>query len=413
MIGSFRKGRPARTTVNCCLALIPTLVLTGLVPAGVAIADPGRVFNDPYQELMMRERPQVEAANRVLMAVEASPGSGFTSIELHEGGLRLWWKGAVAPDVERVLAQVAKDIQVEIRPSAYSREQLLATSRELRTLLSHHGGARYFTIIAYGDGSGLSVDTDLPAAALDAVTARRRVLAGVDATTMVPVTRTTGYGQLRSESRLNDGVPWKGGARIENREAGDGYVRQCSSGFGVRIGSTEYLMTAAHCGTPPNRFRDPTGELIGTAALEHWEHDILLIRTNADWKIYDGALGRPEFTKGVVGWAPAVPNSLVCHSGSISRVRCGIRITNNVDVSGCYTDSDGDHICVTDLILARSTNGTDPSVVGDSGGPVFTLSGSTNVWAVGTITGGLSGDPTSMVFQDFITAYRDFGVQTI
>ena len=71
----------------------------------------------------------------------------------------------------------------------------------------------------------------------------------------------------------------------------------------------------------------------------------------------------------------------------------------------CDYDSDNDYVCATDLILARTTRNP-AAAYGDSGGPVFALDGS-RVRAVGTITGSVG---ANLYFQDFGTAWRDFGI---
>jgi hypothetical protein len=231
---------------------------------------------------------------------------------------------------------------------------------------------------------------------------------GAVATTDLPSTgvpiRIVQRPRMQLLSRLADTAPFWGGARIVNADNGAG----CSSGFAVTSGGVNYLLTAGHCGRPGGGwYNGDRSRFIGTATRENVAHDLLLVPTSAAGRIYDGGVGVGEFSKGVVGWDWAIPGEYVCQSGSVSGAVCGIRNTNSFQYTLCDTDPYGNYECYSDLILAQKTDGGLAARHGDSGGPVFTLSGTSNVVAKGTITGG---GGSWLVYQDFGTAWRDFGI---
>ncbi|MCC5578812.1 hypothetical protein IMZ11_24605 [Microtetraspora sp. AC03309] len=235
---------------------------------------------------------------------------------------------------------------------------------------------------------------------------------------------------VRATSRCDDGSPWSGGAAIRNHTSGGRglcgpsgtSVYDCTAGFGTHIGSVKYLLTAGHCGSVGDTFTDGGGTVIGQASNKHAEHDLLLIPTDAQSRIWDGIPGVSDFTKPVVGWGWTFPGQSLCYSGAMRGANCGYTVAD-----GEYTKLCGEDSCWTDLIAAkrRSQNVTTAKQVpwsgGDSGAPVFSLTNdSAWVQAAGTLTGvfttsdWLGNRSEWIVFQDFGTATRDWpGLDTI
>lgn len=208
-------------------------------------------------------------------------------------------------------------------------------------------------------------------------------------------------------TRLDDGSPWWGGARIEAWRNGS-RRSQCTSGWGVHDGyGHEWLLTAAHCGTYPDQFRDPTGQVIGPVGREQWDRDLLLITTSAQGAIYDGpVIG--AWSRHVIGWGDPYTGLGICQSGSFSGTVCSIYVTNEFNVRLCGYDSDGDWTCASGLVRATRSSGT-AAQGGDSGGPVYATIGS-GLTALGTVTGG---GGNVLLFQDFREAANYFGVTTL
>jgi streptogrisin D len=280
-----------------------------------------------------------------------------------------------------------------------------ASARLIPYLQTHPDGAFYGVEIPV-DGSGLVMSADAAKVRTTRLAAGR--LAEVPSVG-VPLT-TVVRPRARFRGRLNDSPPWYGGARMYNMDSARFRPYMCSTGFGVRDGAgRHYILTAAHCATPPDRILDGARQSLGTASRENWQHDVLLVHvSSAGGRIFDGGVGTGEFTKGVSGWNWTHAGDYLCQSPSVTGVLCGIRVTDRLAISLCDYDSDNDYVCAVDLILARTTR--NPAAdYGDSGGPVFALDGS-RVRAVGTITGAVG---ANLYFQDFGTAWRDFGITPI
>jgi streptogrisin D len=420
----LRAGRTGWSIVVSLATLTTITMAPGIASAGSP--SPARSSTlDADRTAMLKQAPLNAAASAIRQRVDDDRATGFLSIETaRDGALVLRWKGVVPAGVTKVIESVAaKGIRVRVAPARFSRQELRTAAGRVEAAL-RRSPFSYFTIYISGEGTGLSLDADASHASLATAlsTASINYVGGAQPaagpSTRVPVTAAPRNGPVRASSgRLNDSAPWWGGARIVNHDSAGGWV-QCTSGFGVRKSNgVRYLLTAAHCATPPDRIYDPTGEYIGRAADERWEHDILLIQADAGSYIYDGGVGSGEFSKHVTTWQWAQAGTGVCTSGSVSGAICGIQTNKDNIFTACISsatpDSDGDYgYCVKDLWLAHRTNGMAAAQNGDSGGPVFTLDGTTSVFAWGTIFGTLEKDPSTLIFQDFGTAYRDFAITT-
>ncbi len=185
--------------------------------------------------------------------------------------------------------------------------------------------------------------------------------------------------------RTADLSPHWGGAQIWNQQTGN----PCSSGFttynlfGVR-GST----TAAHCGaanapwwtawtTNPSYF---LGYGWGNTSFPtqdfQWIHASGPTYTNV---IYTDP-GSPS-SRNVTGKADPVLSSTVCASGAATRASCSPVVTST-NASLC-----DDWGCTPNLAYAVANPWSAIATSGDSGGPVYTRSGSTNAIARGLIVG--------------------------
>ncbi|MFI7422547.1 trypsin-like serine protease [Nonomuraea sp. NPDC049684] len=223
--------------------------------------------------------------------------------------------------------------------------------------------------------------------------------------------------------RCDDQPLWYGGVAIRNTAFGPPSPRQCggngqwyyhcTGGFGVTLGTTRYLLTAGHCAGDQDFFTDSTGEnneggQIGPVRREHVGHDLLLVEAATAGRIWDGTPGVSDFTKPVKGWLWAAPGQFVCFSGTTSGARCGHYVDAYYSWI-CDPDGDiyGNYECYEDLISAAGPG----SQHGDSGGPVFSLTGDgSQVMALGTVTGNidLGLGLRELMFQDFGTATRDW-----
>jgi hypothetical protein len=365
-------------------------------------------FDEATLKLLQAQETLSRAASEIRWEVEKNwnaqaGGSGnYNSIKLNSDAVVLRWKGELPDNIAQAVERARRIAPVRVEAVANSRIDLKAAASSVGDFIeaqSKVGGAYHGVWVI--DDERIRVDV-LPK---QDIAAAREALPKVS----VPV-EVRQIERVQLMSRYNDSPPWWGGARYFAERYGQ--VRsQCTTGFGVTNGSTKYILSAAHCGTYPDRAVDPTWEFMGYVGAELWSHDIVLINTaSAGSRIYDGGVNVGEFSKGVAGWDWVYSNDFLCHSGSTSGVMCGFRpIAWAERVWGC--DSDGDCFWIEDLIAAELLDGRQVGQGGDSGGPVFFPRSDGRVTAKGTITA-RSWD-NLLLFQDFGTAWRDFGVWPI
>jgi hypothetical protein len=393
-------------------AIVAAVLTVGSVPASGsgATADTadatGTAATDETRDRMAAQAPLSAAAGDIQDVVDRGHDAGYAGIGLEDDGVVVWWKGTPPAAVRRAIRAAQRDVPVQIVGAAHSRAELESAAQELTDHIAAHPEQGYHGVEVAYDGSGLVLDAT-PSASRPSTASG--LPADVDRATDVPASvpvRVQEKEPLVPAGRLNDTPPFYGGARINNNDN----AAACTAGWPVRIGATEYMLTAGHCGRPGGSWNngDDT-QFIGTATHEHVAHDLLLVQTNVANRMWDGPIGTGEFTKTVVGSDHTFPGEWLCASGSVSGARCNYVVTSTFafSVDGAL-DVYGNPETWNDLVLADYCCGA-AIIPGDSGGPVFGLSGPDAVIAKGTITGAWGGG-SQLIFQDFITAQNDFGI---
>lgn len=351
------------------------------------------------RQKMLAQVPLKEAASKISWAVEREGGAGgFAGIVLQPKSVELWWKGTLPSSVNDALAKARGVAAVEVKTARYSQAELKKAAAGLLADLKKNPQGAISQVSGSVTGDGLVLTTRGAAKAL----APQTTVGGV------PVSYVKGE-VARADGRYDDYAPYYGGGAILND---DNHAR-CTAGWAATDGSGQsYLLTAGHCGRVGGGWHNGswttpgTGLWIGSGVQENSGHDLLLISASSAGRIWDGD-SSGTFTKGVVGWDWVYANEWVCQSGSTSGAVCGIQNTSNFTYGGWYLDAYGNTEYWSDLIVARRTDGGLPSQGGDSGGPVFALSGNSSVVAKGTVT---AHDGSTFYYQDFATAARDFGI---
>lgn len=396
--------RFSRSTAGVLAALAMGL---GGAGSGWAASDKADVADEPapfssipadVRDKMQAQLPLSRAAGRLMKAVDAQSPRGFAGIALEAQQVVLWWHGAPPRSMAKVLAEARRIAPVVVRPALHSRAELRQAAESIARKMRADRASPIHMVDVAIDGSGLHVSTEGDVA---------------EATAFLPETAVPVRVEVRSRvtlaSRYHDTAPYWGGAAILNHDNG----ARCTSGFGVTSQGQSYLLTAGHCGRAGGGWWNGDRTLwIGTASAEHVAHDLMLIPAYAGGRIYDGGVGSGEFSKGVANWNWPFSGEWVCQSGSTSGAVCGIQNSSNFTYSFCYTDMYGNYECLNDLILSRRPDNGIATRPGDSGGPVFSLWGS-QVTAKGTVTGYASDAncfACYLLYQDFGTAWRDFGV---
>lgn len=358
-------------------------------------------FRGVPAEVVAMMKAQLEPSRAAQLLKNALPaGGGFTNLLVDGDSVVLRWRGELPDQARSAVEQARKIAPVRVESARYSYAELEKAADDLAdaVLTGPESGARSVTIL--GDGSGLRVGT----------TTNAKNVSAPDVGVPVEFAPT---GKFEFHTRNNDSAPWWGGGALNNANGRGG----CTAGFPVTDGGGgQWMLTAAHCGTPPDTFRDGAGENVGQATREVWQHDILLVaagvRGPSQGYLFTG--GRDDHgAVRIGGWAHAIPGEVYCQSGittagAIGSQLCGLVVQPDFTRRVCGIDSDGDYTCASDLVAAATPSGTS-SRPGDSGGPVYGLSTDNRAFARGTVTGTPDGGRT-MFFQDFATVYNDFGV---
>jgi len=179
------------------------------------------------------------------------------------------------------------------------------------------------------------------------------------------------------ESRQDDFEPWAAGTRISS----------CSSGYIIRTTTTPVqrrMVSAGHCAALNATVRN-NGDAVGTVMTRQ------LVDGGRDFEFIGGRTYQPFMYTGpansnggfaIKGSRLSGVGLDVCTNGATSGQNCAGEVTA-IDV--CVTFSDGLTTCLLDE--AESTDGTEMSRPGDSGGPVIVFE-SAGVKVVGSIVGG-------------------------
>jgi hypothetical protein len=181
-------------------------------------------------------------------------------------------------------------------------------------------------------------------------------------------------------SRVDDFEPWAAGTRITSGSS-------CSSGYIIRTTTTPVqrrMVSAGHCFALGATVRN-NGDTVGTVVTRQ------LVERGRDFEFIGGRTYQPFMYTGGPGslGGQAIKGSKlsgvglgVCTNGATSGQNCaGVVIA--IDI--CVTFSDGVTTCVLDE--AESTDGSQMSRAGDSGGPVIAFD-SAGLKVVGSIVGG-------------------------
>lgn len=344
---------------------------------------PAETSDDPKDgsntaaEVMRRQEPLLEAG---MIISELDDGNlGGVKLDVPENTLYVWWRGDVPPEVKEQIERLrdAEGIRVVLGESRYSQQQLIAYTSELTNRFKEFPELVGAAPAVAGTGLVVYVNPFI------FVTLTLDMLPPGSTIEELPV--------VQQVSRGFDIAPWWAGSVAQPVNGGPA----CSTGFSVErrflgIPVESGVIVAEHC-APGGRvaFDSGGGRRIGTAEATSFlpKTDSLYVpATSSGPRIYDGGVGVGEFTKPVVGVIGNLPGQFVCTSGAATGAHCNVVI----DLTNF------EHVLTPSGIVVRSSLATqiDGGVavgLGDSGGPVFTLTAADlgKVKATGMINGGI------------------------
>jgi hypothetical protein len=378
--------------------------------------------------LMAAQVPLDQAATKI-QALAAKPGPahrGFFATAVNDRGhaLIVYWHGRVPAGMGHLIGTLRASVAIEIVKTRYSLARL---HRDV--LAAIHLSRQVVAGWPMTGGSGIHLS--LGRADSRSVTA---FAAAMRSRFGVPVVADSGFADhlefceypgsasLLPGSRCDDVRAFWGGDAMQ-QFAFPGFDTWCSSAFGVHDSAGHlYLLTAAHCADNSRGYangitfyngQDPVNrETIGQITDVPGSDDAAIIPTATGDAYYDGpglCCGDTYRTKIVAGQLATSRLDNLCESGAIGGVVCNF----TVQITGMsLRDPNYPSQNWNNLDLATSGSGQFP-MEGDSGGPWFSLDGSTHVWAKGITHGNATDQNTGInyaVFTPVTVASHDMGV---
>ncbi|WP_194905506.1 hypothetical protein [Catenulispora rubra] len=395
-------------------------------PSTASAAQPGSGLPAGFASwpaLFAVQNPLNAAGFSIADAAAANPRSGYTnfSIDLGSRSLTVYWHGQPSPaELRRIDAVRAGGIGVRLVNAAHSKLELDTQAAAIAQDAQLSGVHRVARITIPTDGSGISVGVVADGSGSGSGTAAaastgqlantgpalatglphlQAALAQGDVTVAAQAQPTPLY------TREADLSPFYGGDLLTFRllSSPNTVGAACSGGFAANWPSQgkNYMITAAHCGGGllyGNTAYTGVGNLVGNIEGRNKPYDAAFINTTPNGgsgpDVYDGPrVWKPGQTSKQVAKAAHVGvNSFVCTSGAITGVACGGLVTSTSDLD-CGDTALG---CVH--VIDAFDENSKPTILGengDSGGPVFTLTGNgSEDVAVGLIHGAVPNSAT-------------------
>jgi hypothetical protein len=307
------------------------------------------------------------AATRI---ASASRGNASIVVNAAHSEVRVYWHGTVPASIRALARRLG--VNVAFHPAAFTFRTLVAEARRLA------GDSRVVVgASAKPDGSGLNVTVT--------TSTRPASERALQASSSIPLAIKTGKRSPAFYSRQGDIPAYFGGSRYYTQAGG------CSNGFALSVSNDPNVweLTAGHCSgnnwNADGQAANIPGQSTptGTLYLKSACRDTLLIYypSGVAGYIYTGAYNSSSDAP-VSGATPDYVGDYIETGGASSGENFNIQV-QAVDATYSYSDIP---CAVVTLTYAQSTNSSCVAAPGDSGGPVYSYSGS-SVTARGTITG--------------------------
>ncbi|HZM83381.1 MAG TPA: hypothetical protein VFC19_47305 [Candidatus Limnocylindrales bacterium] len=341
-------------------------------------------LGDP-PDVYERQLPLLDASDHIDDTARGPVGPGYAgiTIDVFECRIDVYWKGPLPSPVAAVVSIYNGPINVVVHEDAPYESAQLEPGAD--SLVNDPGLAAAAGVVLVGvgwpqDGTRVTAGVLATEPPPD-LAAAEAFLSGALA---VPVDLTIEE-PYQDFARNDDRAPWYPGGRIKI-PVGRDEVRDCSAGWGIRIGrdETPHLLTAAHCGARGDRVDngDQTRR-VGTIDNRNTDLDSAIIGvTSAGGRMFTG---RPTANTSLpIQRADVVRvGAFVCDSGASTGQNCDIEV-----------DAVNERIRTgvgwvrTTTTTHRNRNGI-AGGTGDSGGPVYIpVDRETRVRAIGIVVAG-------------------------
>jgi hypothetical protein len=364
--------------------------------------------------MMRAQEPLVDGAEQLLAAGGPLAGFAGITVEPETCTVRVYWDGPLPGNVTAIVNQLRTRMEVLVHDGPrYTHAELTAIADNLFDTLYQGMNPDVLVTRVSVPPEGTHVDVGVwplpstPESPVDAAFRAQQFWGPV-----FPV-HVTAVPPVPVASRWDDIAPWKAGGQ---HRSGTG---TCSTGWPMgHSDDRSFILTAAHCaraayGTPVSN--GANSAVIGT--IEGFDPGmdtaLILVPRRADIapRMWDGGVSdvqaplgvndEVEFTKPIVDWSETFKGMYLCTSGSSTGAHCDLKVTDN-DVS--YTNDLGWK--VKKSAHAKQVDGKVAIGKGDSGGPVFSLTGeNADVVAGGLIAAGqqvvpCGAHPTTICYAD-------------
>lgn len=290
----------------------------------------------------------------------AGAGNASVVVVPSSGELRVYWHGQVPARVRALAGRLG--VRVRFASAAFTLDALVAQERQLV------GYPGLVQVAPRSDGSGLNV--------VLAPAAPARAQARLRLASRIPLTITTGASPQAAFTRQADFTPYWGGSLYNNIPA----RTSCSNGFALNKAPTVYEISAGHCGAIGNTVNipnplnpNPTGVFVAQNVCR----DIAQINYRAGGTVAGFIFnGGPNSGNGVpvAGAVSDNVGDIVATGGAAS----GEHLNEVVVAVNLFAAVAGIPCAMVGPLTEAVSVGNCVVAAGDSGGPAYSYTDSTN-----------------------------------
>jgi hypothetical protein len=289
------------------------------------------------------------------------------------------WYGQPTALEQAILAEGARrGIAVTMQPWKYSLAQIESASSQVFKEAAAGAWPGFKVVAVVGDApgvDGLQVQGEYTTSSVG-IRAQTTKLMNTSIADGMPLTISPGHDvRLADGSRDTDFAPFNAGGMMQGNSGGS----WCSSGFAIAINGVTHTTTARHCTDYPYVSADPPNNSYGTSIGTSGDGAERTLSSSGSALAFDGAWNSVNFVKSVFDFGDLSVGNFICTGGGNSGEHCSIQVTNLLvtinDPFGSFAS----------IEAHQTRSGAIAAMEGDSGGPVISIHGTSEVYADGMI----------------------------